>query len=184
MAQQGHLHRCPHLVGVPLPRWPQVTPSESCWDSQKRAETPATGSSEPSIRATVAPVQETPAEEPPIAETPVTKTPATCSDIPAPMETGGVGDSQSWAKQVEAGIEAEFQQDRPVKRHRSQSRKREVRPMLPFPSKTVREGLPLFCSSTSMWGSSQQLATMWPAEGSYISIRRWCRKRPGTSEIR
>ena len=29
VARQGCLHECPHLVGVPLPRWPQVTPSES-----------------------------------------------------------------------------------------------------------------------------------------------------------
>ena len=27
VARQGYLHECPHLVGVPLPRWPQVTPS-------------------------------------------------------------------------------------------------------------------------------------------------------------
>ena len=30
VAQQGHLDKCPHLAGVPLPRRPQVTPSESC----------------------------------------------------------------------------------------------------------------------------------------------------------
>ena len=29
VAQQGHLQECPHLVGAPLPRWPQVAPSES-----------------------------------------------------------------------------------------------------------------------------------------------------------
>ena len=28
-AQQDHLHKCPHLAGLPLPRRPQVTPSES-----------------------------------------------------------------------------------------------------------------------------------------------------------
>ena len=33
VVQQGCLHECPHLVGVPLPRWPQVTPSESCRES-------------------------------------------------------------------------------------------------------------------------------------------------------
>ena len=71
----------------------------------------------------MAPVQETPAEEPPVMEPPVMEAPATCSDTPAPMETGGVGDSQSWAEQVEAAIEAEFQQDRPVKHHRSLSMK-------------------------------------------------------------
>ena len=98
VAQQGHLHRCPHLVGVLLPRWPQVTPSESRQDSQNRAETPATGSSEPSTGAIVAPVQDTPAEELPVAETPFTETPAAHSDTPVPMETGRAGDSQSWAE--------------------------------------------------------------------------------------
>ena len=83
VAQQGHLHKCPHLAGVPLPRRPQVTPSESHWESQKKAETPTTSSSEPSAGATV---------------TPVVETPATRSDTPAPMETGGAGDSQSWAE--------------------------------------------------------------------------------------
>ena len=91
-------------------------------------ETLAAGSSEPSAGATMAPVQETPAEEPPVRESPITETPvveapATHSDTPAPMETGRVGDGQSWAEQVEAGIEVEFQQDRPIKRHRSLSRK-------------------------------------------------------------
>ena len=49
------------------------------------------------------------------------------------METGGVGDGQSWAEQVEAGLEAEFQWARPAKCPWSQSRKWEARPMLPFP---------------------------------------------------
>ena len=83
VAQQGHLHTCLHLVGVPLPRQPQLTPSESCQDLQMKVETPATSSSEPSTRATA---------------TPVAETPAACSNTPAPMETGRVGDSQSWAK--------------------------------------------------------------------------------------
>ena len=118
VAQQGHLHKCPHLVGVPLPRQPQVTSSESCWDSQKKAKTPATSSSEPSAGATA---------------TPVAETPVTHSNTPAPMETGRVGDSQSWAKRVKAGIDEEFQKHRPVKRRRSQSKRREERPTLPFP---------------------------------------------------
>ena len=45
VARQGHLHRCLHLVGTPLPRWPQLMPSESCLVSQKKTETPATSSS-------------------------------------------------------------------------------------------------------------------------------------------
>ena len=131
VAQQGHLQRCPHLVGALLPRWPQITPSESHRDSHKRAEALAAGSSEPSAGATTAPAQETLVEEPPVMEPPVTETPVTeapasdtpRSDTPAPMETGRAGDSQSWAEQVEAGLEAEFQQHRPVKRHQSLSRK-------------------------------------------------------------
>ena len=68
-----------------------MTSSESCWDSQKKAEAPATSSNEPSTRATVTSV----------TETPVTETPAARSDdTPAPMETGEAGDSRSWAKWV------------------------------------------------------------------------------------
>ena len=70
-----------------------MTLSESHQDSQKKAETLATSSSEPSMGATVTPVTETP-----VTETPVTETPVTRSDTPAPMETGRVGDSQSWAE--------------------------------------------------------------------------------------
>ena len=111
LVQQYQLQRCPHLIGAPLPRWPQLKPCKSRWDSYKRAEGPAVGSSEPSAGATTAPTQETPAEEPPVAEAPVAEastSDAPCSDTPAPMETGGVGDGQSWAEQVEAGLEAEF----------------------------------------------------------------------------
>ena len=69
VARQGHLHRCLHLVGTLLPRWPQVMPSESCLVSQKKVETPATSSSVPSAGAM--------------------ETQGTCSDdVPAPMETG------------------------------------------------------------------------------------------------
>ena len=46
----------------------------------------------------VAPVTETPVTETPVTQTPVVEAPATCSDTPAPMETGRAGDSQSWAK--------------------------------------------------------------------------------------
>ena len=136
LVQQGQLQRCPHLVGAPLPRWPQPKPSESHQDLHKRAEALAAGSSEPSAGASTAPAQESLAEEPPVTETPVTEAPASDtprSDTPAPMETGRVGDGQSWAEQVEAGLEVEFRQYRPAKRPWSQSRKREARPMLPFP---------------------------------------------------
>ena len=151
VAQQGHLQRCPHLIGAPLPRWPQIKPSKSHWDSHKRAEALAAGSSEPSAGATTAPAQETPVEKPPVMEHPTTETPVMappatetpaaeapasdtlCSNTPAPMETGGVGDGQSWAAQVEAGLEAEFQEHRSMKRRQSLSRKWEARPRLLFP---------------------------------------------------
>ena len=113
-----------------------------------KAEAQATSSSKPSMGATAAPVAETPVTQTPVAQipvaqtpvaetpvsqTPVVETPAAHSDTPAPMETGRAGDGQSWAERVKAGIDEEFQQDRPVKRCRSQSRRREQRLTLPFP---------------------------------------------------
>ena len=55
------------------------------------------------------------------------------SSPPALMETGGVGDGQSWADQAEASAEVEFQQARPPKCPRSQSRKWDVGRVFPFP---------------------------------------------------
>ena len=98
-----------------------------------KAEATATSSSKPSVGATVAPVVEAPVTETLGAEAPVAETPAAPSDTPAPMETGGAGDGQSWAKHIEASMDEEFQQDRPAKHHRSQSKRQEPRPMLPFP---------------------------------------------------
>ena len=64
-----------------------------------------------------------------LLQTPGAESPAAPPDAPAPMETGGAGDGQSWAKHMEE----EFQQDRPAKRRQSQSKKHEPRPTLPFP---------------------------------------------------
>ena len=49
------------------------------------------------------------------------------------METGGVGDGQSWAEQVEAGKDEPFQRSRPAKRAHSQSKRHKPKPPLPFP---------------------------------------------------
>ena len=54
-------------------------------------------------------------------------------DTPAPMETGGAGDGQTWAEQVETSAEAKFQWVRPPKHPRSQSRRWEAGPRLSFP---------------------------------------------------
>ena len=64
------------------------------------------GPSGPSIGTTAPPPQETPAEEPPMQEVPVAG--PSHSDTPAPMETGGAGDGQTWAERVETSAEAEF----------------------------------------------------------------------------
>ena len=111
VAQRGQLHRCPHLVGTE-PAWgPQITPSESHQDSQKKAEAPLASSSAPIMEAS-------------------TSQGATL-DVPAPMKTGGAGDGRSWVEQVEP--EDDFKKDRPTKCCQSQSRRSEDRPMLPFP---------------------------------------------------
>ena len=111
VAKKGQLHKCPYLAGIELPRGPQITPSESRRASQKKAEAPVASSSAPIIEAS-APQGAT-------------------SDVPAPMETGGAGNGQSWAEQ--AGAEEDFKRDRPTKCRRPQSRRREDRPTLPFP---------------------------------------------------
>ena len=64
-------------------------------------------------------------------EAPVTG--PSCPDRPAPMETGGVGDGQTWAEQVKTSVEAEFQWARPPKCPCSQSKKWKTGPRLPFP---------------------------------------------------
>ena len=114
VARQGHLRKCPHLAGAAPPRWPQLTPSESCQVSQEKVETLATSSSAPIVGASAAP--------------------GACSDdAPAPMEIDRVGDGRPWAEQVEASADDEFQRDRPMKCHQSQSRRHGERPTLSFP---------------------------------------------------
>ena len=147
VARQGRLHECLHLMGAPLPRWPQVSPSESRRESQMKLDTQTHSSSRPSAGATVAPVAETPVVEVPVAVVPVvaapvaealvgeaqgTEAPVAPSSPPAPMETGGAGDGQSWAEQVEADEEESFQRSRPAKHACSQSRRHEPKSQLPF----------------------------------------------------
>ena len=131
LVERGQVHECPHLIGAPLPRWPQLKPSESQEESYRWAEGPGVGPSGPSIGTTTVPPQETPTEEPPMQEAPVTG--PSHSDTPAPMETGGAGDGQTWAERVETSADAKFQLARPPKRPHSQSRRREAGLRLPFP---------------------------------------------------
>ena len=131
LVKRGQVQQCPHLIGAPLPRWPQRKPSESQEESYRQAEGPVVGPSGPCIGATATPPQETPAEEPPMQEALVAG--PSRPDTPAPMETGGAGDGQTWAEQVEISAEAEFQWARPLKHPRYQSRRWETGPRLPFP---------------------------------------------------
>ena len=143
VARQGCLQECPHLAGAPLPRWPQVAPSESCQESQMKFEAQTASSSRPNAGAMAVPVAETPREEAPVAEAAVAETsimeetpaeaPVAPSFPPAPMETGGVGDGQSWAEQMEAVEEEPFQRSRLAKCPCSQSRRHEPTSRLPFP---------------------------------------------------
>ena len=84
---------------------------------------------------TATPPQETPAEEPPMPEAPVAG--PSHPNTPALMETGGAGDGQTWAERVETSAEAKFQWARPPKHPRSQSRRWETGPRLPFPLQDV-----------------------------------------------
>ena len=108
-----------------------------------KSDAQAHSSSRPSVGAMAAPVAETPVAEVPVAAAPITEAlvgevqgaeaPVAPSSTPAPMETGGAGDGQLWAEQVEAGEEESFQRSRPAKHARSQSRRHEPKPWLPFP---------------------------------------------------
>ena len=125
-----------------------------------QAETPS--SSRPSVGATAVPVAETPIAEAPVEEAAVTKTsimeaPAetpgaealiASPSLPAPMETGGVGDGQSWAERVEAGEEEAFQRSRPAKHPHSQSRRCEPTSRLPFP---LQDSEGRFASTTQLY---------------------------------
>ena len=143
VAQQDCLQEYPHLVGAPLPRWPQVAPSESLWESQMRYDAQVPSSSGPSAGAMAVPVAETSIAEAPVAEAAIAETsimeempaeaPIAPPSPPAPMETGGAGDGQLWVEQVEAGEEEPFQRSRLAKHPRSQSRRHEPTSWLPFP---------------------------------------------------
>ena len=118
-------------MGIELPRGPQITPSESCRASQKKAEAPVASSSAPVMEAR-APQGAT--SDAPVASSSVPVIEASApqgatSNAPAPMETGGAGNSQSWVEQTED----DFKRCRPTKCPWSQSRRQEDRPTLPFP---------------------------------------------------
>ena len=113
VARKGQLHMCLHLAGTEPPKGLQICPSQTCSVTQKKEETPTTSLHMPGKESGT--------------------TQGACSDSPAPMETGGVGDGQSWAEQAEASTEEEWRRGRPTKHHWSASRKQEGRSTNPFP---------------------------------------------------
>ena len=119
---------------------PQITPSESHWASQKKAEAPVASSSVPVIEAS----------------TPQGAT----SDVPAPMETGGAGDGQSWAEQTE--VEDDFKRHRPAEHPRLYQGGGKTDQHFPSCSRMRREDAPPPRSSTGMQDSSHWPITMWP----------------------
>ena len=112
VARKGQLHLCLHLAGTVPPRGPQICPSETQALTQKKVDTPTTSHPTPGREGST--------------------TQGACSDPPVPMETGGVGDGQSWVEQVEAGTEEEWSRDRPAKQCRSSPRRHEIQSPHPF----------------------------------------------------
>ena len=112
VARKGQLHMCLHLAGTEPPKGLQICPSQTRSVTQKEEETPTTSLHTPSKEGSM--------------------TQGACSDSPAPMETGGAGDGQSWVEQAEASTTEEWRRGRPTKHHQSMSRKQESRSTNPF----------------------------------------------------
>ena len=103
------------------------------------------------------------------------------------METGGVGDGQSWADQAETSADDEFRRDRPVKCHWSISRRWEGQPTLPFPLQD-NEGRcasvqqlyqhageqPWACHNVATQGMTHQYPDMEPCEARILSNQVLC----------
>ena len=97
VAKKGQLHLCLHLAGTVPPRGLQKHPSETQALMQKKEETPTASHSMPGREGST--------------------TQGARSDPLIPMETGGAGDGQSWAEQVQTSAEEEWRRDRPTKHH-------------------------------------------------------------------
>ena len=113
VARKGQLHLCLHLAGTAPPRGPQICPSETQALTQKKVDTPTTSHPTPGREGSA--------------------TQGAHSDPPIPMETGGVGDGQSWVEQVKAATGEEWRRDRPTKWCQSSPRRWEIGSPHPFP---------------------------------------------------
>ena len=113
VARKDQLHRSLHLAGTEPPKRLQIHPSQTHSVTQKKDETPTTSLHMPGKEGGA--------------------TQGACSDSPSPIETGGVGDGQSWVEQAEASTKEEWRRGRPTKHHQSVSRKWEGQSTNPFP---------------------------------------------------
>ena len=110
-ARQGQLHRCLHLAGTELSKGLLIHPSQTHSVTQK---------------------EETPTTSLHMLDKEGSTTQGACSDSPAPMETGGAGDGQSWVEQAKASAIEEERRGRPTKHRQSASTKREGWSTNPF----------------------------------------------------
>ena len=113
VAKKGQLHMCLHLAGTKPHKGLQICPSQTHSVTQKEEETPTTSLHTPGKEGST--------------------TQGACSNSPAPMETGGAGDGQSWVEQAKASATGEWRRGRPTKHCQSASRKWEGRSTNPFP---------------------------------------------------
>ena len=140
VVQKGQLHKCSHLAGIELPRGPQITPSESHWASQKKAEAPVASSSASVIEAS-APQGAT-------------------SDVPTPMETGKQATASPGRNRLRLRMILKGVGLRNISGRNQGGRKTDQ--YFPSHSRMRREDAPLPRSSTGMQDSSHQPITMWP----------------------
>ena len=127
IAQQGQLGRCPCLAGIPLPQGPMTPPPYP----------PVTAAAPPVMAA--ASTQATVPNPPwggvgrPQAESQPRKRDAAAAGVQgATQDTGGAGDSSARSGRA-ASREPRTTRSSSRKRHRSQSRRRDSRPTVPFP---------------------------------------------------
>ena len=133
IAQQGQLGRCPRLAGIPPPQGPMTPPPYP----------PVTAAAPPVTAAPpVMVVASTQATIPnrlrggggrPQAESQPRKRNAAAAGVQgAARDTGGAGDSSGWSGRA-ASREPRTTRSCSRKRHRSQSRRRDSHPTVPFP---------------------------------------------------
>ena len=120
IAQQGQLGRCPRLTGVPVPRGPMTPPPYP----------PVTA--EASTEATVPETPQGEGRRPQAESKPRKRDAATAGVQGTARSTGGAGDSSARSGRGESR-ESHTAQSCSRKRRRSQSRRRDRGPTVPFP---------------------------------------------------